>query len=197
MTARQAVQNLATAGLVERRRGAGTFVAPPRLHRPEDVLLSFTEDMRARGMSATSRVLRAEVVSSPEKAGSLGLPPTSWVVELVRVRFGDSVPIALESVNLPGEFSSVLGYDLENGSLHAALREMGRSISHARGYVTARMATQEEARLLDLELPVALLVESRVIYDTLDRPVERTETAYVASRWVIDTGTYRVAEYAD
>lgn len=194
MTARQAVQNLAAAGLVERRRGAGTFVAPPLLHRTKNVLLSFTEDMRARGMTSSSRILTAELISAPEKATSLGLPPTAWVVELVRVRFADGVPLALEKVILPGEFQAVLERDLENGSLHAALTAMGRTIAHAQGYVTARMATDEEARLLDLEPPVALLVESRVIYDTADRPVERTETTYVASRWVIDTGAYRVAE---
>jgi len=68
---------------------------------------------------------------------------------------------------------------------------MGRVISHAHGYVTARLATEEEGEPLELELPTSLLVESRVIYDDSDRPVERTETAYVASRWVIDTGSYQ------
>ena len=191
MTARQACQNLANAGLVERRRGAGTFVAPPRIHRKENVLLSFTEDMELRGMRSSSRVLRAHLISSPDTAIALGLAPTSWVVELVRVRFADGVPLALERVYLPGEFSAVLEYDLENGSLHSALRSMGRVISHAHGYVTARLATEDEGEPLELELPASLLVESRVIYDDSDRPVERTETSYVASRWVIDTGSYQ------
>ncbi|MCU1637925.1 MAG: GntR family transcriptional regulator [Microbacteriaceae bacterium] len=190
MTARQAVQNLAKSGLVERRQGAGTFVAPPLLHRREGVLLSFTEDMRRRGMKSSSRLLTGEVVISPEDAIALGLQPSSWVVRLERVRFADEMPLAIERVFLPGEFSAVLDYDLEHGSLHDALRDMGRQISHAHGYVTARLATSAEAEILGLTTPAPLLVESRTIYDTVERPVERTETCYVASRWVIDTGTY-------
>jgi len=195
MTARQAVQKLASDGLVERRRGAGTFVAPPILHRREDVLLSFTEDMRRRGMTGSSRVIRAEVGVSPEDAVALGLPPSAWVVLLERVRFADGRPLAMERVALPGEFAPVLEFDLEKGSLHSALRQLDRKIAHSRGYVTARLATEEEATELELTRPAVLLVESRTIFDDQGRMVERTETAYVASRWAIDTGIY-VAETA-
>lgn len=190
MTARQAVQNLARAGIVERRRGSGTFVAPPRLHRHEGLLLSFTEDMRQRGMTSTSKLLSGELMISPEDAIALGLQPSDWVVRLERVRFADSMPLAVERVSLPGEFAKVLEYDLEGGSLHAALRDMGRRISHSRGYVTARLANEKETEQLGLAPSSPLLVEIRTVYDDSERPVERTETCYVASRWVIDTGTY-------
>lgn len=196
MTARQAVQNLAKRDLVERRRGAGTFVAPPLLHRREGVLLSFTEDMRRRGMKSSSRLISAEVMVSPEDAIALGLQPSGWIVRLERVRYADDMPLAIERVCLPGDFSRVLDYDLEHGSLHDALRDMGRQISHARGYVTARLATNSEAEILGLATPASLLVESRTIYDDVERPLERTETAYVASRWVIDTGTYALGHSA-
>lgn len=192
MTARQAVQNLARLGVVERRRGAGTFVAPPRLHRKEGLLLSFTEDMRMRGMTSASQLLSGELVIAPEAAIALGLQPSDWVVRLERVRFANGMPLAVERVSLPGEFAPVLDYDLENGSLHAALHDMGREISHSRGYVTARLATDDEAALLGLGSRSPLLVEIRTIYDNAQRPVERTETCYVASRWVIDTGTYAI-----
>lgn len=197
MTARQAVQNLAAAGLVERRRGAGTFVAPPSLHRREGMLLSFTEDVRRRGMKSSSRLLTGEVVISPEDALALGLQPSGWIVRVERVRYADGVPLAIERASLPGDFSPVLGYDLEQGSLHEALSEMGRQISHARGYITARLATEREAEILSLTPPAPLLVEWRTIYDSLERPLERTETCYVASRWVLDTVTYAVARRDD
>ncbi len=193
MTARQAVQNLARAGVVERRRGAGTFVAPPRLHRREGLLLSFTEDMRMRGMRSTSQLISGELIIAPEDAIALGLQPSDWIVRLERVRYADNLPLAVERVSLPGEFAPVLDYDLEHGSLHAALRDMGRKISHSRGYVTARLATDAEAEALAISSRSPLLVEFRTVYDDAERPVERTETCYVASRWVIDTGTYAAA----
>lgn len=190
MTARQAVQNLALTGRVERRRGSGTFIMPARLHRTDGVLLSFTEDMRRRGMSASSRVLRADVGPSPEDAIALALPPDAHVVVLERIRLADGTPIALERVRLPGEFEAVLRADLETGSLHAALRAIGRQIAYARGYITARLATENEAEHFGAVSPTPLLVENRTIFDGANRPVEKTETAYLASRWVVDTGVY-------
>ncbi|RFA16730.1 hypothetical protein B7R22_02420 [Subtercola boreus] len=192
MTARQAAQNMARRGLVERRQGTGTFVATPALHRRDGVLLSFTEDMRRRGMTTTSKVLNGEVTTSPQDAVSLGLHSTDRIVRLERVRFANGVPLAIELVSLPGKFAKVLEFDLENGSLHAALRELGRAISHSRGHVTARLASVAECRTLELSAPAPLLVESRTVYDDREHPIEHTETSYVAARWVIDTGIYAI-----
>jgi GntR family transcriptional regulator len=193
MTARHAFQELAQQGLIERRRGAGSFVLPAALHRQESVLHSFTEDMRSRGLEPSSRLLRAEVGAAPAQAAALGLPPSAWIVMIERVRCADGVAVALESAALPGEFAPVLQADLEHGSLHQALADLGRQMGRATGFVTARLATTEEARLLGLEVPAALLVENRLITDVSGRPVESTQTAYVASRWAIDTGSFVAA----
>ena len=194
MTARHAVQVLVDEGLVERRKGSGTFVAAPALHRPESVLRSFSQDMRRRGLEPASRVLRAEAGSDPRSAERLGLPPESWLVLIDRVRLFSSTAIALERTSLPGEHAGVLEADLASGSLHEALAELlsaqGRHLGRASGYVTARLASPEEAELLDLQAPAALLVESRLVRDESGRAVEATETAYAGSRWVIDTGAY-------
>jgi GntR family transcriptional regulator len=193
MTARQAFQRLAQLGVIERRRGAGSFVLPPRLHREEAILRSFTQDMLARGLTPSSKILQAEVGTAPAAASALGLSPAQWVVTIVRVRYADDVAVALERTALPGEFAPVLEADLERGSLHQALADLGREMGRASGYVTARLATSEEARLLDQAPPVALLVETRLITDRSGRPVESTESAYVGSRWVMDTGSFVAA----
>ena len=190
MTARQAVLNLAHEGLVERHRGVGTFVAARPLHRADSILYSFTDDMRRRGMVPSSRIISVGMGSSPAEAVALGLPSTAWLVCIDRVRLADGVPVARERVRLPGEFRAVLDHDLEGGSLHAALAEMGRVLGRATGYVRAQLATPKDAELLRLDLPATLLVETRVIHDLDDRPVESTETSYVGSRWVINTGSY-------
>src|SRR5579872_6717143 len=54
MTARHALADLAREGIVERRHGRGTFVAPPKIHFNK--LMSYTEQMSSRGLSARSKI---------------------------------------------------------------------------------------------------------------------------------------------
>src|SRR5881296_3704319 len=76
MTARHALASLEREGLVERRRGIGTFVAPPKIHFNK--LMGYTEQMASRGLSAVSKVLFAKIIDSEhEAAARLSLPPTS------------------------------------------------------------------------------------------------------------------------
>ncbi|WP_152190305.1 GntR family transcriptional regulator [Georgenia satyanarayanai] len=187
MTARQAVQNLARDGLVDRRRGSGTYIAIPPIRRHGSALTSFSSDMRRRGLTATSRLLRAELVDgSPDDLEALRLAPGSRVVSISRLRLADGVPMSIETAVLPLECAPVLSRDLENGSLQDALGELGREPAIARARITARTATAAEARLLGVPTRSALLVERRVILDTEDRPLEHTESRYVAERYIID-----------
>ena len=55
MTARHALVALEREGRVQRRRGAGTFVAPPMIHFNK--LTSFTELMTGRSLRSFSKVL--------------------------------------------------------------------------------------------------------------------------------------------
>src|ERR1035437_9949602 len=70
MTARHALAELEHDGLVDRRRGAGTFVALPRIHFNR--LASFTEQMASRGLPARARAFCGGSVG--EKEGAAGRP---------------------------------------------------------------------------------------------------------------------------
>ncbi len=187
MTARQAVQNLAAEGLVRRQRGSGTYIAPRPLHRHSGPLMSFTADMHRRGKTASSQLLTAEL-RTPTAADveALGLEPDTRIVALSRLRLADGAPMAIESASLPAVFASVLAGDLEHGSLHEALRGLGREPAIALSWISARLAKAGEAKLLELPARSPLLIERRIIFDLEDRPLEHTETAYAADRYIID-----------
>jgi GntR family transcriptional regulator len=187
MTVRQALQELSNAGLIERQRGRGTFVAPRPLHRRPGVFLSFTEEMARRGLAASSRVVAAGVAPArPEEVADLGLVDGAEVVRIERVRLADGVPIALEDAALLVDHADVLDRDLSSGSLHDALRERGVVATSATGTIAARLARGVERRLLDTPVAAALLVEVRLLFDQHGRPFERTESRYVADRYVVD-----------
>lgn len=187
MTARQAVQNLAGEGLVHRHRGSGTYIAPRPLHRHVGPLMNFSSDMHRRGKRASSRLLRAELrEGTPADIRALRLPPGSRVVALSRLRLADDLPMSIENAALPAACAPVLARDLENGSLHEALRDLGREPAVALSWISARTAKAQEARQLEIPLRSALLVERRIIFDTEERPLEHTESLYAADRYVID-----------
>lgn len=190
MTARKAFERLVEQGRIERRRGLGTIVLAPALHRQDSVLRPFSDEIRRRGMHPTSLVITARIEVMPDGARRLGLAEDSHVVHIERVRCADGVPVALEKTVLPEHFSPVLDADLERGSLHAAIASLNEEPSHAQGQVHARLATAREAELLAIELPAALLIENRTITNARHKVIESTETAYIGSRWVMSTGSF-------
>jgi GntR family transcriptional regulator len=187
MTVRQAVQELSVAGLVDRQRGRGTFVAARPMHRRPGVFLSFTEEMARRGMTATSRMVSAGIDSArPEELADLRLAEGADVVRVERVRLADGVPIAFEDAAVLIDHRAVLDSNLEVNSLHGELGRLGVVATSATGTVTARLVTRAESRLLGVAPRTALLVELRLLFDQHGRPFERTESRYVADRYVID-----------
>jgi GntR family transcriptional regulator len=188
MTARQAVQTLESEGLLYRRRGQGTFVAarpvPRRLGSP----LSFTENLRRRGLRVTSRLLAAAVVDpAPEDEVALRLDPGQRVVLVERLRLADEIPMAIERAVLAPDLAPVLHEDLAGGSLHDAMERLGRIPTRAEARVSARLADARERRLLAAHgSSGVLLCERRVISDQHGAPLEHTETRYAAERYVFE-----------
>src|SRR5258707_14046511 len=62
MTARHALTALEREGMVQRRRGAGTFVAPPKIHFNK--LMSYTEQMAGRSLAVSSKLLSLGVLDT-------------------------------------------------------------------------------------------------------------------------------------
>src|SRR4029077_1357964 len=60
MTARHALASMEREGVVERRRGIGTFVSAPKIHFNR--LMSYTEQMASRNLTANSQVLFLKIL---------------------------------------------------------------------------------------------------------------------------------------
>src|SRR5215469_15514534 len=76
MTARHALASLERDGIVERRRGVGTFVSAPKIHFNK--LMSYTEQMRSRSLTAGSKILSAKISENEQEATArLSLAPKS------------------------------------------------------------------------------------------------------------------------
>src|ERR1700752_3755790 len=104
ITVRRAIQNLVSRGLVEIRRGKGTFVAAPKISQDLKELSGFVEDMHALGRKPTARVIGKEIVAANATvARQLALTRGERVARIRRVRLADGVPLSFDETYLPLE----------------------------------------------------------------------------------------------
>jgi len=167
MTARQALTSLEREGLVERRRGAGTFVASPKIHFNK--LMSYTEQMASRGLVAASELLCNKVIDyEPEIAARISVAPNCRLVKIERLRHAASEPFALEACYLSAdEFGSLTSAPLARSSLFSTLaHDFGVELAHADEEVDATAADGRVAELLAVPRGAPLLRIRQVIYST-------------------------------
>src|ERR1700710_59200 len=111
-TMRRAMQHLVDKGLVVRRRGIGTRVVKPKLHRPLE-LTSLNDDLNRAGRKPTTEVLSFKrVEAADEVADRLEIPEGTPVLELIRLRRADGEPIAKLINFLPERLAHISEEDL-------------------------------------------------------------------------------------
>src|SRR5258708_17791210 len=114
-TIRQTIQNLMRRGLVEIRRGKGTFVLQPKITQELTELSGFVEDMQSLGRQASARLLDKQIVpASGSVARHLAISLGTLVVRIQRVRLADKAPLSFDETYLPREVGeSIIDNDLE------------------------------------------------------------------------------------
>jgi GntR family transcriptional regulator len=124
-TIRKTIQNLAQSGLIEIRRGKGTFVTQPKMTQELTELSGFVEDMRALGRTPTARLVSKQLVEANESvARQLGLTAGTPVVRIERVRLADDVPVSFDETYLPREIGEkVMENDLETEPIFSLLEQ--------------------------------------------------------------------------
>ena len=186
MTARQALHGLKVNGYAFSEKGRGTFVTRPKLEKNIMHLQGFTEDMRQRGMKASSRLLEQSVSTvDGEMSEKLKLNPGEQVLRLRRLRMADGIPMAIEESHIPlRQFPGLEHIDFAKDSLYATLRERyGVRVGYADETIEALQATREDAELLTIPSRASILSISRIILTTQETPIEAACSRYRGDRY--------------
>src|SRR5580698_3338424 len=174
ITVRRAIQNLVSRGLLEIRRGLGTFVLAPRIEAELTKLTGFVEDMQSVGRTATARVLSQIVVNATARvAARLQLTKGTKVMQIKRVRIADGIPVSLDETYLPLHLGKqIVRNDLRLHPIFTLLEEQyGVPLIEADYQLEAVVATQPVAKALEVQVGSPIFQIERTSLTTDNQPI--------------------------
>lgn len=184
MTLRNAIDDLVRDGYLVRRQGAGTYVARPKVAK-QIHLTSFTEDMRSRGLVASTRVLSVVRKRAGAKIGArLNLSPSEVVVTVGRLRLADGEPMAIEWLSVPDRMlPGLVRADFESSFYRVLEERFGIVVDGGSQTLEPTVTDEEESELLGVPLQSPALFVERVTWTADGTPVEYTRTMYRGDRY--------------
>jgi GntR family transcriptional regulator len=198
-TVRQALAELVIEGRLHRIQGKGTFVAKPKVAQ-ELQLVSYTEDMRHHGLRPETRILEIGYATADERlAALLGISPGDRTLRVHRLRLADGEPMSIDTSDLPARrFPGLRREMARHRSLYETLATAyDIHLAEAEETIETVLAGPDDARLLDVDVGLPLLLLSRHAYDARGEPVEWAQSLYRGDRYKFVTRLRRPAAEVD
>jgi GntR family transcriptional regulator len=180
-TVRQTIQNLIRRGLIEIRRGKGTFVLQPKMMQELTQLSGFVEDMQSLGRNASARLLDKQTVAASDSvARQLAITVGTPVVRIQRVRLADNSPLSFDETYLPREIGKkILENDLETEPIFSLLEQKyDTPLVEAEYRLEAISADTTVARALGIVAGSPIFLIERTSYTTGRQPVDYERLYY-------------------
>jgi len=168
-TANKVLAGMVSEGLLEFKKGVGTFVRAPRLNYDIQTLISFTQKVKEAGKTPGTRVLEFERMKASatdaEVAARLQVDQNWELFVITRLRMADGVPVILERRWVPANiFPSLTRQDLR-GSFYALCQEKyGLRIAESDQTIRAVKLMRQDAKLLEVRSGSPALLVSAVGY---------------------------------
>jgi len=185
-TLRQVLAVLAEGGVVRRvpGRAGGTFVAHAKVDRDLSVIVGLPEYLRRQGFVAGTQVLSATMSGADDIAAhNLAVAAGSLLIDIVRIRLADGIPISLERVQLPAElFPGLLELPL-GGSIYDLLdSHYDIRPDEVVEHLEVAEASSDEAALLAVNIRAPLLAITRISATSAGVPFEFSHDLFRADR---------------
>ena len=176
ITVRKAISGLVSEGVLESQHGSGTFVRS-KVEKNFAQLNSFTEEMRSRGLKASSVWLnRSAGKVRPEESLTLRASPGTDVYRFSRIRLADNEPMSIEHTTILADCLPSL--EAVEHSIYAALKETGNRPVRALQRLSALILNDEQAAKLGAHAGDAGLLVERVGFNREGLAIEFSQSWY-------------------
>lgn len=180
-TVRKAIELLVYDGLMDKKKGKGTFVKRRKIEEQLPVLKSFTEEMI--GIDAGKQVISVKYTKpSPAIMARLSLSAGENVFSLKRLMLVDGKPLGILHSYIPAKFKLSLDEDYSK-SLYRILEKNGIRLKEADQTIEASMSNKEQTRLMGQKISFATLVIRRLAYSVNGEVVEYVKGVYHGDRY--------------
>ncbi|MER2063291.1 MAG: GntR family transcriptional regulator [Alkalibacterium sp.] len=184
MTARQAVSSLVEEGLLERKQGAGTFVASDKVREKLSGIPSFTETIEKQGKKPSSKLVSFYTkYASESESEKLEIGQNEEVLVMERIRYADDQPICFEVATIPYKIVSTVSKNDLKQHLYQTLSAIGYQVARAEQVISATWASEHIAEMLDVKRESPILRLKQVSYTQEEKPFEYVRAQYVGSRY--------------
>ena len=186
MTVRRAITELTNEGVINAVPGKGIYVAEPKEDADSGALISFHEDMARRGMIAQTRTLDSYMTTaSTALAQIMGLETGAPLVFMRRLLLASETPMGIAHNYLAHHLCpGFLDQPLVNGSLYATLNtRYGLRLASGKRTAEAVLADQEQADLMGLPLPSALVLIEQLTFLDSGSAIEYSRILYRGDRY--------------
>jgi GntR family transcriptional regulator len=188
VTMRQAIAELVKDGVLERKRGSGTFINQKPIPLVHDLSLPhiLAGRLRKMGLATSSRIIKAQTFPDPlpEVQQNLKITEKTPVAYLKRILLIGDEPTALnrswfDNTHCP----DIAEQELIDNSLSKTLRERyGLVPAYANNWLEVIRSTQETAELLDNRLDMPMILVRSVSYLADETPLEYSITEWLGDR---------------
>ncbi|MGF7398331.1 GntR family transcriptional regulator [Thermoanaerobacterium thermosaccharolyticum] len=187
ITIKKALSDLVNEGYLYRIQGKGTFVAKPKISRFLN-LMSFTNELRERGLEPTTRLIDISTINNEFIAGILGLSLNDLIVKVSRLRLADNEPMAIQTSYIPQKLIASLKMEKFKNmtSLYDLLGDVGIVPFKASEEYSIKILTEKDIyTLLNQKKGSPAFLVKRITYTEDNLPFEYAESILKGDRYSI------------
>jgi GntR family transcriptional regulator len=179
-TVRKCIDILRHEELIIRHQGIGTFVKTMYIERSLEKVLSFTKNMEQVGLTPSTDILEKEIIEANGKyRDKLGVIEGSKILRLKRLRYGNEIPMMLETryINI-AYCPDIITKDLSGSLYRLYAEEYGIKLVGAKQHLRIVFPNKEETKLLHCGKSSPAYLVTGSTYSDKNVPIEYEESLY-------------------